>query len=171
MASPIDELLSMPVEERAKLKWNDERLAYVADKLEDQYGIPKGVLQAIKYAENTYIDKADGTVKPSENTSEAKSEKGAEGLMQIMPTTREKLQGGLFQHNPLDPVESLDAAARYVNYTLNKQYKGDVLAVIADYNGGPSAGKNVLKNKQPPSKETRDYLKKARHFFETWKSK
>lgn len=163
--SPVDELLNMPVEERTKLPWHDQRLSYVASKLEQQYGLPAGVLRAIKFAENTGLDDK-GQISKSNNDSTAQSRVGAQGIMQIMPATQ-KLQKGAFKHNPLDPIESLDAAARYMKHTLTKQYKGNVVAAIADYNGGPTQAKYVLKGKKPAAKETANYLKKVEAFFST----
>ena len=143
--SAIEELMNMSVEERTKLRWNDPRLDVVA--------------------ENTGL--RDGRVSPSENDSTARSPKGAQGIMQFMPATME-LQGGMFRHNPLDPVESLEAAAKYLSFTLTNQYKGNVAAAIADYNRGPTQAQIVVEGRMPTAAETRDYLTKVTHFFETF---
>lgn len=165
MTSPIDELLSMSVEERSKLKHNDVRLSFIASKLEKKYGLPPSLLEAIKFAENSGFDK-EGRPVPSNNDSTATSPVGAQGLMQFMPATR-KLQSGMFEHNVLDPVESLDAAAKYLQFTLKNQYKGNVAAAIADYNGGPNQARRVMEGKLPKAEETRNYLKKVEHFYST----
>ena len=164
MSDPIEELLGMSVEDRSNLKHSDPRLSFVASMFEELYSLPPGLLRAIKFAENSGFDK-EGRVVPSNNTSHATSPVGAQGLMQFMPATR-KLQGGMFDHNVLDPIESMDAAAKYLQYTLKNQYKGNVAAAIADYNGGPRQARLVMEGKLPKAKETRDYLKKAENFFE-----
>jgi soluble lytic murein transglycosylase-like protein len=84
--------------------------------------------------------------------------------MQFMDKTQE-LQGGMFKHNHLDPVESLAAAAKYLKYTLTNQYKGNVAAAFADYNGGPNAAKQVLAGKKPNIPETANYLEKIKEFY------
>ena len=161
--SPLDELLSMSVEERSKLRWNDPRLDYAAIALEKKYSLPEGAVRAIKYAENTGMNKS-GKISPSENDSTVTSPKGAQGIMQFMPSTR-RLKDGMFEHNVVDPVESMDAAARYLVNGL-KQYKGDIVAAIADYNGGPKQAKYVQSGMPPAAEETKGYLKKVRHFYE-----
>jgi hypothetical protein len=158
-----DELYKMKPEERTNLQWDDPRLTAMAEAIEKQYDLPIGIIRAIKFAENTGI--VNGKISPSKNTSKAKSPKGAQGIMQFMPGTM-KLQGGKFQHNPLDPVESIEAAGRYLQHTLKYQYKGNVLAAIADYNGGPNQAKRVLQGKKPAAQETKDYLEKTMRWFE-----
>lgn len=158
----LDELMAMPVEERSKLPWNDSRLDFVAKKLEEQFKLPEDSLRALKYAENTGL--VNGKISLSKNDSTAVSPAGARGIMQIMPSTME-LQGGKFKHNHLDPVESLYTAASYLSTTM-QQYKGNVAAAFADYNGGPKAAKDVLKGKRPKNKETNNYLTKIEKFYE-----
>jgi soluble lytic murein transglycosylase-like protein len=163
----IAELEKMTPEQRKKLPWNDPRLDRVAEAVEKKYGLPNGAIRALKFAENTGLK--DGKLSESKNDSTARSvvngRPGAEGVMQFMPATR-KLQNGLFEHNPLEPVESIDAAGRYFQFTLKNQYKGNVIAAIADYNGGPEQAKYVLKGKRPKAQETANYLDKAQMFFE-----
>ncbi len=160
----VEELMNMPVEERTKLKWHDPRIMSLTEATEKKYGLPTGSLRAIKYAENSYIK--DGVVQQNLNQdSTAKSPVGAQGVMQIMPATQ-NLQNGMFRHNPLDPVENIDAAARYLQFTLKNQYKGNLLAAIADYNGGPRQAKAVMQGKRPSAKETDDYMIKAKNYFE-----
>ena len=62
------------------------------------------------------------------------SPKGARGLMQFMPGTAARY--GL--SNPLDPVASIDAAARYVRF-LTERFGGRVDLILAGYNAGEGA--------------------------------
>jgi hypothetical protein len=164
----LKELEQMSIEQRTKLTWDDARLERLAEAVEKKYELPTGLIRAIKFAENTGLK--GGKVSRSRNDSTARSvvngRPGAEGIMQFMPATR-KLQNGLFDHNPLDPVESIDAAGRYLQFTLRNQYKGNPIAAIADYNGGPKQAAFVLKGEKPKAKETEDYLAKVKHFFES----
>ena len=134
-----------------KLKYNDPRLDAFAEEVEGKYNLPKGILLSVKNAgERTN----PGEVSP----------KGAQGIMQFMPATQ-KLQGGMFKHNANDPFASIDAAGKYFQFTLKNQYKGNALAAVADYNGGPTAGKAVLNGEPPPAKETQEYIDRVKTFL------
>jgi soluble lytic murein transglycosylase-like protein len=64
----------------------------------------------------------------------AVSPKGAEGLMQLMPTT----QFGLQVRNPFDAKESLEAGSKLLK-TLLDRYKGDLPLALSAYNAGPGS--------------------------------
>lgn len=162
----IAELKAMTPEQRSNLTWNDPRLDALADKLEQAEGLPQHSLKALKFAENTGYK--DGKLGFSNNTSSAVSPSGAKGIMQFMDETQ-KLQGGMFKHNPLDPVESIGAAAKYLKYTLTNQYKGNVAAAFADYNGGPTQAGHVLKGNKPTKAETKQYLEKIKEYYKQQK--
>jgi SLT domain-containing protein len=156
----VKELLKMSVDERSRLKWNDPRILDVASKIAIKHDIPPSLMLAILYSENSYFDKKTKQLSYSNNDSHTVSSALARGLMQITDNTREKLKDGLFKHNVLDPIENLAAAARYLQVTL-KQYKGNVAAVIADYNGGPPQAAYVMKGKLPENPETKEYVLKS----------
>ena len=83
----------------------------------------------------------------------AVSSKGAEGLMQLMPSTSRML--GVT--NSFDPVENIEAGVKYLKY-LQSVYHDDRLALAA-YNAGPSA---VTKyNEVPPYPETESYVEQV----------
>jgi len=83
----------------------------------------------------------------------AVSNKGAEGLMQLMPSTSRML--GVT--NSFDPVENIEAGVKYLKY-LQSVYHDDRLALAA-YNAGPSA---VAKyNEVPPYPETQNYVERV----------
>ena len=173
MPNPIEELLSMSVEQRSKLHWNDPRLNYAAKKLEEQYGLPEGVLQALKFAENTGMDKQGNISLSNRNSLSKPSRAGAEGIMQFMPSTRKLEWKGIknyFDHNVKDPMEGLAAAARYVDYGM-VFYKGNIAAIFADYNGGPKQAKLVMQGKKPKDSETFGYLNKIRKYYENYHNK
>jgi hypothetical protein len=78
------------------------------------------------------------------------------GLMQIMPQNA-KAWG---MRNPHDPQESVEYGARYLSDLLLK-YKGNVMAALAEYNGGPENGSLVAGGKSPNNAETANYLRKV----------
>jgi len=80
----------------------------------------------------------------------AVSVKGAEGLMQLMPSTSHMLGVS----NSFDPVQNIEAGVKYLKY-LQELYRDDRLALAA-YNAGPAA---VEKYKWvPPYPETQNYV-------------
>jgi hypothetical protein len=161
--SAIEELSKMSVAERSKLKWYDPKLDELSTALEKQKGLPEGSLRALKFAENVGLSK--GKVSNSENDSYTVSHSGAKGIMQMLDSTK-KLQKGRFDHNHLDPVENIHAAAELLSETLTKQYKGNIVAAFADYNHGPAAGKEVMQGKRPSNKEAAMYLDKIQKYYE-----
>jgi soluble lytic murein transglycosylase-like protein len=80
----------------------------------------------------------------------AVSNKGAEGLMQLTPSTARMLGVS----NSFDPQQNIEAGVKYLKY-LKDLYKDDRLALAA-YNAGPGA---VDKYKWiPPYAETQNYV-------------
>jgi soluble lytic murein transglycosylase-like protein len=86
----------------------------------------------------------------SNYNAHAVSNKGAEGLMQLTPSTARMLGVS----NSFDPQQNIEAGVKYLKY-LKDLYKDDRLALAA-YNAGPGA---VDKYKWiPPYAETQNYV-------------
>ncbi len=84
---------------------------------------------------------------------DAISNKGAIGIMQLMPGTAAELGA-----NPNDPKQNTEAGAKYLADLLMK-YNGDVAKALAAYNAGPGA---VDRYKGvPPYRETRSYVNRV----------
>lgn len=87
--------------------------------------------------------------------AKARSKKGAQGLMQLMPATATRF--GV--NDPLNPLQNVEGGAKYLRYLLNL-YDNDLTLTLAAYNAGEQA---VLKygNRVPPYKETMQYVPKV----------
>ena len=82
------------------------------------------------------------------------SEKGAQGLMQLIPETARRF-GVKDANNPLDNIRG---GAAYLDWLFDT-FKGDPILSLAGYNAGENA---VLRNKGvPPYAETRAYIPKV----------
>lgn len=84
----------------------------------------------------------------------AMSNKGARGLMQLMPGTASRF--GVT--NIWDPRQNIEGGARYMRFLLD-MFSGDVRLALAGYNAGEGA---VMKyrNQVPPYAETREYVRR-----------
>ena len=81
----------------------------------------------------------------------ARSVKGAQGLMQLMPETAARM--GV--KNPLDPGENVEGGARYLSQLLGR-YHNDLPIALAAYNAGPERVEQY--HGIPPYPETIAYV-------------
>ncbi len=81
----------------------------------------------------------------------AVSNKGAEGLMQLMPATQAQFD----VTDPFDPGQSLDAGAKLLKQLLDR-YHGDLTLALSAYNSG--AGRVDKTGGIPDIPETKNYV-------------
>jgi soluble lytic murein transglycosylase-like protein len=114
-----------------------------------RYNVEPEIIKAIIRAESSFNPKAI-------------SNKGAMGLMQLMPITAEEL--GV--KDAFNPEHNINGGVRYYKKLL-RRYKGDVKLALAAYNAG------VLRVKQyngvPPFKATRLYIEKVIKYYSFYK--
>jgi hypothetical protein len=90
----------------------------------------------------------------------AMSNKGARGLMQLMPGTAQRFGVSSIW----DPRQNIEGGTRYVRFLLDK-FGGDVELALAGYNAGEGA---VIKygNRIPPYSETQEYVRRISRRYD-----
>jgi soluble lytic murein transglycosylase-like protein len=91
----------------------------------------------------------------------AVSDKGARGLMQLMPDTAEQL--GV--DDALDPWQNIDGGTRYLCSMIDR-FPGEIELALAAYNAGPT--KVAQFQGVPPYKETRTYVKRVLSYYKKY---
>jgi len=92
----------------------------------------------------------------------AVSNKGAKGLMQLMPLTAEWL--GV--EDVFDPEHNINGGVEYFGMLLN-QFDGDVRLALAAYNAGSRKVRHY--RGIPPFKATKLYIKKVFEYYEFYR--
>jgi soluble lytic murein transglycosylase len=116
----------------------------------EKYNIEPSLLKAVIEVESNW-------------NSQAVSRKGAQGLMQLMPSTAKNLK----VRNPFNPEENIEGGAKYLKSLLDK-YSGDLSLALAAYNAGP--GKIDKYGGVPPIAETKEYVKRVLGLYHGDKS-
>ena len=88
----------------------------------------------------------------------AVSRKGAQGLMQLMPTTAATL--GV--RNSFDPRQNIDGGVRHLRSLIDR-FANNLPFALAAYNAGEKAV--VQYRGVPPYPETQDYVTKVLYFY------
>jgi soluble lytic murein transglycosylase len=97
----------------------------------------------------------------SDFNSNARSHKGAMGLMQLMPETA-RLHN---VNDSYDPHENIEGGVRHLKLLLNR-FQGDLPLTLAAYNAGIKA---VEKHGGiPPFAETREYVRRVLRYYQSY---
>ena len=123
----------------------DEHIRLAAEK----YGLSPPLLKAVMEAESNF-------------NPEAVSDRGATGLMQLMPTTAHDL----FVLDLYDPAQNIEGGAHYLRQ-LYDQFGNDLEKVLAAYNAGPEAVRRSG-GAVPPIPETQAYVRKVLSLYESY---
>lgn len=130
----------------SKINWHTISLnnaAYSAEvkRIAMKYEVDPALVRAVIHAESAFNVKA-------------LSNKGAQGLMQLMPGTAKDL--GV--RNAFDANQNIEGGVKYLAGLL-KQFDGDIKLAVAAYNAGPNAVKKY--NGIPPYAETKVYVERV----------
>lgn len=134
------------------VEWNAKKIndkanqfnAYI-DQYAREYRIDKNLIKAVITAESCFQVKAE-------------SNKGAQGLMQLIPATAERF--GVT--NSFKPQQNIRGGTKYLRFLMDR-FNSDLRKVVASYNAGEGA---VEKYKGiPPYKETQKYVKNVLQVY------
>lgn len=114
---------------------------HIIKRIAGEYGVDPALVKAVIHAESAF-------------NPYATSNKGASGLMQLMPATAKEY--GVT--DIYDPIQNIRAGVQYLRDLLS-MYKNKNHLAVAAYNAGPQAVKRY--RGIPPYRETRRYVKKV----------
>jgi hypothetical protein len=116
----------------------DPDLRSMIDRIADEQGVESHLVHSVIRAESNY-------------NPAAVSPKGAQGIMQLIPSTARRFGVS----NTFDAKENIQGGVRYLRFLLD-YYQGDYAKSIAAYNAGESAVDKY--NGVPPFAETQNYV-------------
>lgn len=126
--------------QRAVSSGSKKSLSDIFQEASEIYHVPEKLLKAVAKAESGF-------------QADAVSSCGAQGVMQLMPSTASALGVA----DPFDAEQNIKGGAKYLSGLLNKY--GDEKLALAAYNAGSG---NVAKyGGIPPFAETRNYVQKV----------
>jgi soluble lytic murein transglycosylase-like protein len=120
---------------RSGFEYNDQVVVAAA-----KYGLPVLLLKAVMAVESNF-------------NPAAISEKGATGLMQLMPATARDMGVA----DVYDPAQNIEGGARYLR-VLQDEFGMDLETVLAAYNAGPEAVRRAG-GRVPRCAETQAYVR------------
>ncbi len=113
------------------------------------YQIPEELVRAVIKVESDYDPRAVSRV-------------GAQGLMQLMPETAQRMQ----VRDVMDPRENVLGGVRYLRVLAN-MFNGDLQLTLAGYNAGENAV--VRHGGIPPFDETEDYVARVLGYYRRYR--
>ena len=94
---------------------------------------------------------------------DARSSKGAIGLMQLMPET----SSNMAVSNPFDPKANIRGGTKYLSQLLER-FRGNLVLALAAYNAGPEKVERY--GGVPPFPETRRYVRDVLKQWQKYRS-
>jgi soluble lytic murein transglycosylase-like protein len=139
---------------RSTVDWNNiplqlQAYSHAINSASKRYRVDPALVRAVIHAESAF-------------RPQARSSKGALGLMQLMPGTASDMGVA----NALAPDENILGGVKYLAMLLEEN-RGNTLLATAAYNAGPSAVKRH--NGIPPYEETQTYVKRVKLLHNRYK--
>jgi soluble lytic murein transglycosylase-like protein len=125
------------------------RIEEIIRSASERYGVDPHLVRAVIKAESDF-------------NTRARSPKGAQGLMQLMPETARLHNVG----NVYDPDENIDGGVRHLRLLLDR-YQGDLRLALAGYNAGIQAVEKY--GGIPPYQETREYVRRVLDYHQRYR--
>ncbi len=147
--------LLTPEQGVAAVKIPENRRASALKPLVDALALSEGIDPALVHA----VIRQESSYNP-----QARSPKGAVGLMQLMPATAQRF--GLAPAERTDPARNVRAGIRYLKWLY--QYFGHWTLAVAAYNAGEGS---VLQygRRIPPYPETQNYVRRVFGFYNVYR--
>ena len=123
----------------------------------------EGLIQSVSERYALDADLIRAVIKAESNfNSSARSNKGAMGLMQLMPETA-RLHN---VNDAYDPIGNIEGGVRHLKMLLER-YQGNLRLSLAAYNAGSQA---VDRNGGiPPFAETKEYVRRVLQYYDTYR--
>jgi len=128
---------------------NPARYESLIKQYSEAYGVDIALVKAIIHAESHF-------------NPYATSNKGAQGLMQLMPETARDFS----VQDVFNPADNIRGGVKYLK-TLLKKFNGNVKLSLAAYNAGPHVVNRY--GKIPPYRETKRYIKKVMTYYQMYR--
>lgn len=123
-----------------------ERIEAIIRSASNRHGVDPHLIRAVIKAESDF-------------NANARSHKGAQGLMQLMPDTARLHNVG----NVYDADENIDGGVRHLRLLLDR-YQGDLRLTLAGYNAGIKAVEKY--GGIPPYPETQEYIRRVLDYHQ-----
>jgi soluble lytic murein transglycosylase-like protein len=123
---------------------------YIITQASKRFGVEPSLIKAVIQAESDFDHKA-------------LSNKGAQGLMQLMPGTSNDMS----VQNPFNPEENIFGGTRYLSLMLER-FKNDLSLALGAYNAGPE--RIDEHNGLPPFPETKSFVEKVLRYYKQYGS-
>ena len=122
----------------------------IIHKASKRYGVDVSLIKAVIKAESDF-------------NQHAVSNKGAQGLMQLMPGTADAMD----VDDPFDAKDNIHGGTRYLSLMLER-FKNDMRLALAAYNAGPE---RVAEYRGvPPYQETKTFIDRVLNYYRQFNS-
>lgn len=139
----------LPGVDFSRVALNTEAFAAEIRAAAQTYGVDEAVVRAIIHAESAY-------------RANAVSNKGAQGLMQLIPATASRFGVS----DPFDPAQNITGGVKYLSWLL-KRYRDNLSLASAAYNAGEGAVDRY--GGVPPYSETQRYVERVAQLADRYR--